>query len=122
SLAEEWVLKQIQSDGRGGRSKHPGKAPRCDDLRRLSTRHRCPVARNRGKLRDLGGSMFKSLIATAAALAALAAVPAGAQEQSRLNWVEVHSPAIEGNLEGNSAERKVLVVTPPRYDENAGRR
>jgi len=66
--------------------------------------------------------MFRELFATAAALTALAAIPAGAQDQARLNWVEVHSPAIEGNLEGNSAERKVLVVTPPGYDENATRR
>ena len=66
--------------------------------------------------------MFKALIATAAALAAIAAVPVSAQERARLNWVEVHSPAIEGNLEGNSAQRKVLVVTPPGYDENTGKR
>ena len=62
--------------------------------------------------------MLKRFLAGAAALAAVAAVPAVAQEQARLNWVEVHSPAIEGNLEGNSADRKVLVVTPPGYDEN----
>lgn len=66
--------------------------------------------------------MFKTLLAGAAALAAFAAVPAGAQDEARLNWVEVHSPAIEGNLEGNSAARKVLVVTPPGYDENPGKR
>ena len=53
---------------------------------------------------------------------ASAAVPAVAQEQARLNWVEVHSPSIAGNLEGNSAERKVLVVTPPGYDENPDKR
>ncbi len=66
--------------------------------------------------------MLKSLWAGAAALAAVAAVPAGAQEQARINWVEVQSPAIAGNLEGNPAERKVLVVTPPGYDENANKR
>ena len=66
--------------------------------------------------------MLKRFLAGAAALAAVAAVPAVAQEQARLNWVEVHSPAIEGNLEGNSADRKVLVVTPPGYDENSGKR
>ncbi len=66
--------------------------------------------------------MLKKILACAAALAAIAAVPATAQEQARLNWVEVHSPHIEGNLEGNSAERKVLVVTPPGYDQNSGKR
>jgi enterochelin esterase-like enzyme len=66
--------------------------------------------------------LLKKLMACAAALAVLAAVPGHAQDQARLNWVEVHSPAIEGNLEGNSAQRKVLVVTPPGYDENPGKR
>jgi len=66
--------------------------------------------------------MLKTVLASAIALAALAAVPAQAQEQARLNWVTVHSPAIEGNLEGNSAERKVLVVTPPGYDEDPNKR
>src|SRR5688572_30911999 len=66
--------------------------------------------------------MFKKLFACAAALAAVTAVPAEAQEKARLNWVAVQSPAIEGNLEGNSAERKVLVVTPPGYDENSDKR
>ena len=66
--------------------------------------------------------MLKALVATAAALAALAAVPAAAQQQARVNWVEVHSAAIAGNLEGNTAERKVLVVTPPGYDENPNKR
>jgi len=66
--------------------------------------------------------MFKTVLGCATALAAFAAVPAEAQEQARLNWAEVHSAAIEGNLEGNSAGRKVLVVTPPGYDENSGKR
>lgn len=66
--------------------------------------------------------MFKKVLGCVAALAAFAAVPAEAQEQARLNWAEVHSAAIEGNLEGNSAQRKVLVVTPPGYDEHSGKR
>ncbi len=66
--------------------------------------------------------MLKHVLACVTALASLAAVPATAQDQARLNWAEVHSPAIEGNLEGNSADRKVLVVTPPGYDENPGKR
>jgi len=35
---------------------------------------------------------------------------------------EVHSPAIEGNLEGESADRDVLVVLPPSYAKRARRR
>ncbi|HYD24844.1 MAG TPA: alpha/beta hydrolase-fold protein [Croceibacterium sp.] len=66
--------------------------------------------------------MSRKLWACAAALAVFTAVPAAAQDQARLNWVEVHSPAIAGNLEGNSADRKVLVVTPPGYDESPDKR
>ena len=66
--------------------------------------------------------MLKRILAGAAALAAIAAVPAEAQDEARINWVEVSSPAIAGNLEGNSANRKVLVVTPPGYDGNPGKR
>ena len=66
--------------------------------------------------------MLNKVLACAAALAFIAAVPAASQEQARVNWVEVHSPAIEGNLEGNTASRKVLVVTPPGYDENPNKR
>jgi S-formylglutathione hydrolase FrmB len=66
--------------------------------------------------------MLKPVLACAAALAAITAAPACAQEQARLNWDKMHSAAIEGNLEGNSAERTVLVVTPPGYDENPGKR
>jgi len=66
--------------------------------------------------------MLKTFFACAAALGAFVAVPAQAQEQARLNWVEVRSASIEGNLEGNSANRKVLVVTPPGYDQNPNKR
>ncbi len=66
--------------------------------------------------------MFKKVLGCAAALAAFVAIPADAQERARVNWVELHSPAIDGNLEGNTAQRKVLVVTPPGYDENSTKR
>ncbi|WP_235912720.1 alpha/beta fold hydrolase [Croceibacterium salegens] len=35
---------------------------------------------------------------------------------------KVHSPSIEGNLEGNSADRDVIVVLPPSYRASPGRR
>ena len=38
-----------------------------------------------------------------------------------LKWVKVHSPAIAGNLEGDSADRDVLVVLPPSYATSPGR-
>jgi len=66
--------------------------------------------------------MMKRLCTAAAALLASCALPAGAQETARIEWKTFHSPAIEGNLEGNPAERGALVVTPPGYDENSGKR
>jgi enterochelin esterase-like enzyme len=58
------------------------------------------------------------------ALAACALLPgvAQAQDNARVNWLTMHSPSIEGNLEGNPAERGVYVVTPPGYDEHADKR
>ncbi|HEU4651507.1 MAG TPA: alpha/beta fold hydrolase, partial [Croceibacterium sp.] len=66
--------------------------------------------------------MFRTLLAGAAALAALATAPVAAQDHARASWVTMHSPAIEGNLEGNTADRTVLVVTPPGYDEHPDKR
>ncbi len=39
-----------------------------------------------------------------------------------LKWLKVHSPAIAGNLEGDSADRDVLVVLPPSYATSPTRR
>jgi enterochelin esterase-like enzyme len=50
------------------------------------------------------------------------APPAAAQEAARVNWTNFHSPALEGNLEGNDPQRGVYVITPPGYDENPDRR
>jgi enterochelin esterase-like enzyme len=63
---------------------------------------------------------MKALLGIAAL--ALVAAPAAAQETARLAWQTMHSPAMEGNVEGNSADRTVLVVTPPGYDENSNKR
>ena len=65
---------------------------------------------------------MKALFAFAATALALVATPAAAQETARLSWQTMHSPAMEGNVEGNSADRTVLVVTPPGYDENPTKR
>ena len=74
--------------------------------------------------------------AVAAFLAALAALagPAAAQVQTdrppvvegarpvAIERIKVHSAAVEGNLEGNPAEREVLVVLPPSYRASPARR
>jgi len=65
--------------------------------------------------------MLKGLTAGMSAIAVLAAMPAAAQDSARIEWKTFQSPAIEGNLEGNSAERGAYVVTPPGYDENPGK-
>src|SRR6186713_1635461 len=36
--------------------------------------------------------------------------------------IKVHGVALEGNLEGNAADRDVLVYLPPGYNENRKRR
>ena len=64
---------------------------------------------------------MKALIGPLAAMLALVAAPAAAQDTARAAWVTLHSQAMEGNLEGNSAERTALVVTPPGYDEHPGK-
>ncbi|MDT8757715.1 alpha/beta hydrolase-fold protein [Sphingomonas psychrotolerans] len=68
------------------------------------------------------------------ALALMAAGPAAAQVTTRVpapvpgapsvtvERIKVHSPAIEGNLEGESADRDVLVVLPPGYASSPKKR
>lgn len=75
---------------------------------------------------------LKTWAAGALALLAFAAAPAVAQnitappavvpEGITVEEVKVHSPALEGNLEGNSAERSVMVVLPPSYGKEPNRR
>lgn len=40
----------------------------------------------------------------------------------KIERIKVHSAAIEGNLEGESADRDVLVILPPGYTDNTARR
>jgi len=68
------------------------------------------------------------------AVAAMVGVPATAQVKTDLppviagakptviERIKVHSPSVEGNLEGNSADRDVIVVLPPSYRANPGKR
>jgi S-formylglutathione hydrolase FrmB len=59
------------------------------------------------------------LKAVAAALVvSLMAVPASA----RVEKITVHGKSLEGNLEGNSADRTVMVLLPPSYDTAKNRR
>ncbi|GAA0267482.1 alpha/beta hydrolase family protein [Alteraurantiacibacter aestuarii] len=75
--------------------------------------------------------MLKGLIITAAALTALTAQPALAQNITAPDAVVpagitveapmVHGASLEGNLEGNSADREVMVVLPPSYASSPSR-
>ena len=49
------------------------------------------------------------------------ALVAGAP-QVTLQRITIHSPAIAGNLEGESAERRIIVVLPPSYRKEPKRR
>ena len=42
--------------------------------------------------------------------------------RARVETIKVHSAEIAGNLLGTSADRNVIVVLPPGYDSNRGRR
>lgn len=59
------------------------------------------------------------------ALGALALVfmaGSAAAQAVRTEQITVHSRALEGNLEGNSADRKVTVYLPPDYDSHPKKR
>ncbi len=79
---------------------------------------------------------MKTMLTALALLAPAAIVPAtlAAQVQTpapaavpgakpvTIERITVHSPAIEGNLEGESPDRAVLVLLPPSYRTSPGRR
>lgn len=79
--------------------------------------------------------MKRTFIALAGVAAiALAPLPAAAQvgtsvppveanaPEVTVQKIEVHSDALDGNLEGNAATRTVFVMLPPGYDADAGKR
>ncbi|MEJ8629776.1 alpha/beta hydrolase-fold protein [Sphingomonas sp. I4] len=80
----------------------------------------------------LSFSQTRWLLAAGLAFAPIAGVPAQTTTQSpavvpgakpvTVERIKVHSAAIEGNLEGNSADRDVIVVLPPDYARNRTRR
>ena len=60
--------------------------------------------------------------AIAPALAAQAAPPAAASFQVAVDCIKVHSAALEGNLEGESPDRDVVVYLPPDYAKTKNKR
>ncbi len=65
-----------------------------------------------------------ALAAPAFALAQGQAAPAAAEAQAHVivERIKVHSPALEGNLEKESADRDVIVYLPPDYTADKARR
>jgi enterochelin esterase-like enzyme len=61
------------------------------------------------------GKMLAGLLAAACALSAGTA-------EARMEKITVHGAALEGNLEGNSADRSVMVYLPADYDTNSAKR
>jgi len=62
--------------------------------------------------------MLSRMLGAFAAAAVLFAAPAAA----RTEIVTVHGASLEGNLEGNSADRQVYVYLPPSYDSSPNKR
>ncbi|MBW8745759.1 MAG: esterase, partial [Sphingomonas sp.] len=56
------------------------------------------------------------LFGRVAALCALAGLFCAAPALARVEKIAVHGTSLEGNLEGNSADRTVYVLLPPSYD------
>jgi enterochelin esterase-like enzyme len=69
-------------------------------------------------------SVLAGLTLSVALTVAAAMTPriAGAQQGGTVEHIKVHSAAIEGNLQGNSADRDVLVYLPPSYGNETNRR
>jgi S-formylglutathione hydrolase FrmB len=68
--------------------------------------------------------VFMRFAFAAWALIALGASPALAQPAAdvTVEQITIHSPALEGNLEGNSPDRSVTVYLPPSYSRERNRR
>ena len=86
-------------------------------------------------LRPLSEVLAPAIRSSMLALLATLAIPAALAQMKtelpplvpgarpvRVEHIKVHSPAIAGNLEGESADRDVFVFLPPGYDQEKGRR
>jgi enterochelin esterase-like enzyme len=62
--------------------------------------------------------MLRKLFVCACIFGLFAAIPA----EARTDKIKVRGVSLEGNLEGNPADRDVLVILPPGYDDNPAKR
>jgi enterochelin esterase-like enzyme len=76
--------------------------------------------------RGVGAAIALLVLASGAAAPAQVATtvpdPVAGAKPVAIERIKVHSPAIEGNLEGEAADRDVLVVLPPSYRQSPRRR
>jgi S-formylglutathione hydrolase FrmB len=70
---------------------------------------------------SMRGAALAAAVFTGLVLAAGLVTPAAAQTGS-IERISVHGPSLEGNLEGNSADRNVIVYLPPSYATSPNRR
>ena len=73
----------------------------------------------------LKACLIAALIAAAPAMAQVTTEsppPVPGAKPVSVDHIKVHSPAIEGNLEGDSADRDVFVVLPPGYANHPDKR
>ena len=87
-----------------------------------------------GRLRKMARATAVFAVAFLFLMAEMAGAPALAQVQTEtppvvpgakpaiIERIKVHSPSLEGNLEGNPADRDVIVVLPPSYRADPARR
>jgi enterochelin esterase-like enzyme len=72
------------------------------------------------------GGTFRPFGIAAAALVLISLTPAAnaetESEGGTVEHIKVHAPSLEGNLQGNSTERDVLVYLPPSYADEPNRR
>ncbi len=77
-------------------------------------------------MRRFRGLPFMSIVALLTFATASGSQPAGGQQpapaQGTLERITVHGRALEGNLEGDSPDRPVVVYLPPGYTRDANRR
>lgn len=74
--------------------------------------------------------MFRRISSLALALAAVFVIipsraappPVAGAKPVAVHRIKVHSPSLEGNLDGESADRDVIVYLPPDYDKDPKRR
>ncbi|WP_246167204.1 alpha/beta hydrolase [Sphingomonas piscis] len=71
---------------------------------------------------SLAAATIGGLTSASAQVATQVPDPVPGAKKVTLQRIKVHSAALEGNLEGNSADRDVIVVLPPSYASSPRRR